>query len=193
MSNVKVVNKAYKIELGSDGVAFKNADRSSEKNFKHSIKISLAQCFSTHIQPCCSDLRRLVTPLLLYPIFGLQGSTMRFFVVLNEVFERGLLTFLIPSDVNHLKWTISYQPSHSTIVLWDGTMDHLRWTISYQPSHSRYYGPSQVVGVIGVDVKDDGSADLGPIAVCSQGKGVRSDLFVSYSTCENKKSKLCCI
>ena len=43
MSNVKVVNKAYKIELGSDGVAFKNADRSSEKNFKHSIKISLAQ------------------------------------------------------------------------------------------------------------------------------------------------------
>ena len=100
MSNVKVVNKAYKIELGSDGVAFKNADRSSEKNFKHSIKISLAQCFSlhvlrfsTHIQPCCSDLRRLVTPLLLYPIFGLQGSTMRFFVVLNEVFERGLSTF----------------------------------------------------------------------------------------------------
>ena len=49
MSNVKVVNKAYKIELGSDGVAFKNADRSSEKNFKHSIKISLAQCFSLHV------------------------------------------------------------------------------------------------------------------------------------------------
>ena len=32
--------------------------------------------------------------------------------------------------------------------------------------------PYQVVGVIGVDVKDDGSADLGPIAVCCQGKGV---------------------
>ena len=38
MSNVKVVNKAYKIELGNDGVAFKNADRSSEKNFKHNIE-----------------------------------------------------------------------------------------------------------------------------------------------------------
>ena len=60
-------------------------------------------------------------------------------------------------------------------------MDHLTSTIS------QYYGPSQVVGVIGVDVKDDGSADLGPIAVCSQGKGVRSDLFVSYSTCEKKR------
>ena len=59
-------------------------------------------------------------------------------------------------------------------------MDHLISAIS------QYYGPSQVVGVIGVDVKDDGSADLGPIAVCSQGKGVRSDLFVSYSTCEKK-------
>ena len=30
----------------------------------------------------------------------------------------------------------------------------------------------QVVGVMGVDVKEDGSADLGPIAVCCQGKGV---------------------
>ena len=84
-------------------------------------------------------------------------------------------------------------------------MDHLISAISqyystvrwyYEPSQvdhlisaiSQYYGPSQVVGVIGVDVKDDGSADLGPIAVCSQGKGVRSDLFVSYSTCENKKA-----
>ena len=30
----------------------------------------------------------------------------------------------------------------------------------------------QVVGVIGVDVKDDITADLGPIAVCEQGRGV---------------------
>jgi len=36
---------------------------------------------------------------------------------------------------------------------------------------------NEVVGVIGVDVKDDGSADLGPIAVCSQGKGVGSALL----------------
>ena len=79
-----------------------------------------------------------------------------------------------PSQMDHLISAISqnYGPSQ---------MDHLISAIS------QYYGPSQVVGVIGVDVKDDGSADLGPIAVCSQGKGVRSDLFVSYSTCENKK------
>merc|ERR1712037_909122 len=36
---------------------------------------------------------------------------------------------------------------------------------------------NQVVGVIGVDVKDNGSADLGPIAVSSQGKGVGSALL----------------
>merc|ERR1712130_52309 len=36
---------------------------------------------------------------------------------------------------------------------------------------------NEVVGVIGVDVKEDGSADLGPIAVRSPGKGVGTALL----------------
>merc|ERR1719278_454612 len=80
---MEVVNKAYKIELGSDGVAFKNADR-----------------------------------------FASLGDTL-------------------------------------------AALPHI-WVARIN---------NEVVGVIGVDVKDDGSADLGPIAVCSQGKGVGGALL----------------
>ena len=89
-----------------------------------------------------------------------------------------------PSQMDHLISAISQYYSTVRWYFGPSQVNHLISAIS------QYYGPSQVVGVIGVDVKDDGSADLGPIAVCSQGKGVRSDLFVSYSTCENKKKRI---
>ena len=53
---------------------------------------------------------------------------------------------------------------------WPGSK--ARWTYSKFMKFEEKNWSIQVVGVIGVDVKDDITADLGPIAVCEQGRGV---------------------